>query len=149
MLWPRAMRDLWSWEPLEEMKRLQREMGRVFSDVWRGISSRVFPAVNIWTGREDAVVTVELPGVDPKKLDLSVVGDTLTISGAREPEELKEGQAYNRRERETGDFSRTVQLPFRIEPDKVTAHYANGILRVTLPRLEADKPKQISVKATQ
>ncbi len=49
---------------------------------------------------------------------------------------------------ETGEFSRTVQLPFRVETDKVTAHYANGILRITLPRLEADRPKQITVKAT-
>jgi len=149
MLWPRTMRELWSWEPLDQLRRLQRDMGRALTDAWRGLTTRVFPALNIWTGRDDAVVTVELPGVDASKLDLSVVGDTLTISGSRESDQLEEGQAFSRRERESGEFSRTVQLPFRVEADKVTAHYAKGVLRITLPRLEADRPKQISVKATQ
>jgi len=149
MLWPRSARDLWSWEPLEELRRLQREMGRAISDTWRGLTVRVFPAVNIWTGRDDAIVTVELPGVDPGKVELAVVGDTLTISGTRQPDEVKEGQVFGRRERETGDFSRTIQLPFRVEPEKVEARCAQGVLRITLPRLEADKPKQIAIKATQ
>jgi HSP20 family protein len=143
------MRELWSWEPLDQLRRLQRDMGRAITDAWHGLAARAFPAVNIWTGHDDAVVTVEVPGVDPQKLDLSVVGDTLTVSGSREPDHLEEGQAFSRRERETGEFSRTVQLPFRVETDKVAAHYAHGILRVTLPRLEADKPKQVTVKATQ
>lgn len=148
MLWPKTMRELWSWEPMDQLRRLQRDMGRALTDAWRGLSARVFPAVNIWTGHDDAVVTVELPGVDATKLDLSVVGDTLAISGRREPDHLEEGQAFSRRERDTGDFTRTVQLPFRVEADKVSAHYVNGVLRVTLPRLEADKPKQITIKAT-
>ncbi len=148
MLWPRTMRELWPWDPLREMGRLERDMRRLFSGFAPGYAARVWPPVNVWTGRDDAVVSVELPGVDPKGLEISVVGDTLTLSGTREPSELKGGHVVNRLERDTGDFSRTIQLPFRVEPDRVEASYAKGILRIKLPRLEADKPKQIAVKAT-
>jgi len=149
MLWPRTVHELWSWEPLEEMRRLQREMSRALAGRLPTLTRKVFPAVNVWTGRDDAIVTAELPGVDPGKLDITVVGDTLTISGSRAADELKEDQAYSRQERESGKFTRQIQLPFRVEPDRVEAHYARGILRITLPRLEADKPKQISITASK
>jgi len=146
MLWPRTMRGLWSFEPWEEMRRLQRQMNRLFTDVWPGATRRAYPPVNLWAGRDSAVVTVELPGLDPKALDISVVGDTLTLKGSREADELKEGQAFTRQERAVGDFHRQIKMPFRVEPDNVEATYAKGILRISLPRLEADRPKQIAVK---
>jgi len=149
MLWPRTMRELWSWEPVEQMRRLQRDMNRLFSGFVPGATRRVFPPVNVWTGRDDVVVTAEVPGVDPKALSITVEGDTLTLSGARVPIEIKEDEAYIRQEREAGDFTRKIQLPFRVEADEVEAHYAKGVLRIDLPRLEADKPKQISIKSTQ
>jgi HSP20 family protein len=143
------MRRLWATDPWEEMRRLQREMNRLFSGVAPGLTRRLFPPVNVWVGRDQAVVTAELPGVDPAAIDINVVGDSLSLSGSREPDELGEGQSFTRQERPVGAFSRTVQLPFRVEPDGVEATYARGILTVTLPRLEADKPRQISVKGTQ
>lgn len=148
MLWPRSMRELWPLDPLEEVERLHRDVHRLFSGFLPSYAPRVFPPVNVWTGRDDVIVTAEVPGVDPAKLEITVVGDTLTLSGVREPAEAKEGQVINRQERETGSFTRTVQLPFRVDPDKVEATYARGILRINLPRLEADKPKQIPVKAS-
>jgi HSP20 family protein len=148
MLWPRTMRDWWQWDPVREVQRLQRDMDRLAAGYRLGAAERVFPPVNVWTGRDDAVVTAELPGIDPAKLDITVVGDTLTLSGTREPAEPGEGQVVNRLEREAGDFARTIQLPFRVEPDKVEAAYAKGVLQIKLPRLEADKPKQIAIKAS-
>lgn len=148
MLWPTSMRDWWQWDPFREMRRLQREVDRALSGLVPSFVPRVFPPVNIWTGRDDVVVTAELPGVEPKKLDISVVGDTLSLSGEREPVQPAEGQVVNRLERETGSFSRTVQLPFRVEADKVEATYSRGVLRIRLPRLEAEKPKQIAVRAS-
>jgi HSP20 family protein len=138
--------ELWSWEPFEDVRRLQRQMGRLFSDAWP-FARRAFPPVNVWTGRDNVIVTAALPGLDPAKLDLTVVGDTLTLNGEREAEPLTEEQSLSRQERETGTFSRAIQLPYRVDPDKVEARYAKGILRIDLPRLEADKPKQIAVKA--
>jgi HSP20 family protein len=133
-------------DPLHEMQRLQGEMNRVFSGLGQPLNPEV-PPVNAWVGESDVVVTAELPGVDPSKVDVSVVGDTLTISGVLEAEALKAGESYHRQERSHGRFTRSLQLPFHVEAGKVEAKYERGILRVTLPRAEADKPRKVSVKS--
>lgn len=132
-------------DPLREMQRLQREMNRVFSGLEQPLSQEV-PLVNAWVGEGDVVVTAELPGVDPAKVDISVVGNTLTISGTRDADPLKEGESYHRQERHYGRFSRSLQLPFHVEAGKVEARYERGVLRITLPRAEADKPRKIAVQ---
>ena len=132
----------------QEMDRLQREMNRLF-DNYSSSGRRPaagFPALNIWTNPESAILTAELPGVSPENLDINIVGETLTLSGEREPEQVPEGVRYHRRERGYGRFSRTVQLPFQVDSGKVEAHFDKGVLQVTLPRAEADKPKKIQVK---
>lgn len=132
-------------EPLREMQRLQGEMNRLFSGLDTPLT-REFPPLNAWVGESDVVVTAELPGIDPGKVDVSVVGDTLTVSGTREAEPLKEKESYHRQERNHGRFTRTLQLPFHVETEKVEAKYERGILQITLPRAEADKPRKISVR---
>jgi len=139
--------------PWREMERLRREMDRLFSTAGSGLNAAPrYPAMNVWTNENGVVVTAELPGVKPEAIEISVVSDTLTVSGNREPEDLKaceghsEGQ-YHRRERSCGSFSRAFQLPFQVEPNQVEATFDNGILRINLPRAEADKPKKIAVKA--
>ena len=133
-------------DPLREMQRLRQEMNQIFSGLDHPLSGE-FPPVNAWLGEGDIIITAELPGVDPGKVDISVVGDTLTISGSRETEPLKEGENYHRQERGRGIFTRSLQLPFHVEAGKVEAKYDRGILRMTLPRAEADKPRKISVKS--
>jgi HSP20 family protein len=136
------------------MDRLRREMDRLFAD-WRTYSGTprsgwggapAYPAMNVWTNEDGAIVTAELPGVAPEDIDISVVNETLTVTGTRQPEEV-EGATYHRRERGQGRFTRSFQLPFRIENDKVDANFERGVLQITLPRAEADKPKRIEVKA--
>jgi HSP20 family protein len=105
-----------------------------------------FPAVNLWTGEESTIVTAELPGVVLDDLDITVVGDTLTIRGSRTRDEIGEGATYHRRERGFGRFMRVVQLPFRVEADQVEAAFKNGVLSITLPRALADRPKKIQIK---
>jgi HSP20 family protein len=102
--------------------------------------------MNVWTNEESAVITAELPGVNSEEIDISVVGDTLTLSGNRQLEELGEGDKYHRRERSYGKFTRTFELPFLVEADKVEAVFEKGVLHISLPRAEADKPKKIAVK---
>jgi HSP20 family protein len=104
--------------------------------------------MNVWTNEEGTVVTAELPGFRAEDLDIAVVNDTLTVSGTREPDEAEEERTYHRRERSCGSFKRTFQLPFAIEPGAVDATLERGVLRITLPRAEADKPKKITVKAS-
>jgi HSP20 family protein len=129
---------------------MQREMNHLLQSFPSFSGARVapsFPAINVWLSEEGAVVTAELPGVKPEDLDISVVGETLTLTGSRQPEELKEGEKYHRRERRFGKFTRTFQLPFTVEASKVDAKFDKGILHIALPRAEAEKPRKISVKA--
>lgn len=134
-----------------EIEKLRRDMNRLFEittpHLQRGRSAR-FPAVNVWANEgEGIVVSAELPGIDPEDLDISVTADTLTITGSRTPDELPDGAQYHRRERYCDAFSRTVQLPYTVNTDKVEASAENGVLKVTLPRAEAEKPRQIEVKS--
>jgi HSP20 family protein len=133
-------------DSVKELQRMQGEMNRAFSGIGRSLSQET-PPVNAWVGEADVIVAAELPGVDPGKVDISVVGDTLTISGSRDAETLKNGESYHRQERDFGRFSRTIQLPFHVETGKVEAKYTRGILKITLPRAEADKPRKIAVKS--
>jgi len=124
-------------------------MNRLFEPFARvgGAAQGNFPAVNIWTGEDNALLTAEIPGVDPAKIEVTVKDDTVTIRGSRELDELKEGESYRRQERGAGTFVRAFALPFRVDGDKVTAQYRMGILQLTLPRREADKPKKIAINA--
>ena len=136
--------------PWNEMERLRREMNRLFTNFPATSGSRVapgYPAMNVWTNEEGAIVTAELPGIDPEGLHIAVVKNTLTLSGERTPAELAEGEVYHRRERGHGKFTRSFQLPFNVEANNVKAVYDKGVLRITLPRAEADKPRKIVVKA--
>lgn len=140
------------WSDLERLGSFRdpwREFGRIRRDLsgWSLPSTVEFPAVNVWVSEENAVVTTEVPGIDPKSIDISLVGRSLTLRGSRQPEELKEGETYHRRERWHGQFSKTVALPFNIEGNKVEARFSNGVLSVTLPRAEAEKPRKINIKA--
>lgn len=137
--------------PWQEIDRVQREMNRLFSSLYgssRTQGAPSFPAMNVWTNPDGAVITAELPGVNPDDIDISVVGETLTLTGSRTPQELKEGEKYHRRERGYGKFTRTFQLPFTVEANKVEAVFNKGVLHISLPRAEADKPKKITIKAT-
>jgi len=106
-----------------------------------------FPPVNMWKNEEKVVVSTEVPGIDPGGVDLSVTGKALTIKFERKPEELKEGEVYTRKERWYGVFSRTIELPFNIEADRVEAKYRKGVLFIELPRAEDEKPKKITVSS--
>jgi HSP20 family protein len=133
-------------DPMTEMQRLQREMNRLFSGAAE-LYADDFPAVNVWISESGVIVTAELPGVDPAKMDIKVVGDSWTLTGSREPAFLKEGEGYHRQERTYGSFARTLQLPFQVEAAKVDAKYQKGVLYITLPRMEAEMPKKIAIKA--
>jgi HSP20 family protein len=144
-MWP----ILNSWEmgtdPFRELQRWQRQVNRLF-DGPRGLS-REFPAVNVWGNANEARIAVEVPGMDPEKIDLTVTGNTLTIEGERPAESVGEKDVVYRRERLDGRFMRTVRLPFEVDHDQIAARYENGVLYVNLPRSEATKPRKIQVQS--
>ena len=139
------------WRPVDEVDRLRQEVNDLFGSFLSGTEpffSRVYPALNISEKDNNFYVRAELPGVKAESLDISVVEGQLLLRGERkiEPEEQKAG--YHRRERESGFFRRTIALPARVDPGKVSAGMKNGVLTVTLPRAEEAKPRKISVKTT-
>lgn len=134
--------------PWQEMARLQREMNQLFSDFFpnTGVTRAAgYPAMNVWSNADNAVVTAELPGINPDDIDISVTGNVLTLSGERKAEAPAEGARYHRQERSFGRFTRTFELPFQVDANNVEAHFRNGVLQVMLPRAEADKPKKINI----
>ena len=131
--------SFFSWDPFRELSRLQTDLNRAFATA-NG------PAFNVWTGQDGAVITAELPGFSADSFDVSVFGKTITVKGERKPFEL-EGATAHRRERQTGTFVRAIELPFRIEADKVDAKFEHGVLRIALPRAEADKRRSIAINA--
>ncbi len=140
-----SMPSLW-----DEVERLQQEMNRLFNETFSGRLSAFsgFPAINIWSHEDGAVLTAELPGLKVEDLDLKAVNDTLTISGSRESDLPTEGVEVHRQERGFGKFTRTIQLPFQVDAEKVSATYRDGLLTVTLPRAESERPRRIAIKAS-
>ena len=131
--------------PWSDLDALQSEVNRLFSGVNRN-TTRNYPLVNIW-GKEDALyLTAEMPGYAAKEIQITVTGNELKLSGDRTPLELGERDCCHRRERKFGRFERSIQLPYVIDSDKVDARYTNGVLNLTLPRAEEDKPKNIKIK---
>lgn len=133
----------------QEMDQLQREMNRLFdaTSTGRVFNSPGYPAINVWTNDDGQLITAEMPGVHPDALEIDVTGDALSISGERKQDEIAKDARYHRRERSYGAFSRTVQLPFMVDTDKAEASFNNGVLQISLPRAEADKPKKITIKS--
>ena len=131
---------------LNEVDRLQDQMNRLFqgSSTAQAVAT---PALNVWASENALMASAELPGIDTNKLDISVNGNVLTIRGAYPGQQLKTGDNWVRQERPEGSFLRVFQLPFQVETEKVEAKYRYGVLYLTLPQAEAEKPKRISVKA--
>jgi len=130
-----------------DMDKLQNEMNRLFDSTFsrRYRNAPGFPAVNVWANEDGLVVTAEVPGINAEDIDIMVVGETMTISGSRGMDELGEGTKYHRQERGYGDFTRTVKLPFLVDSDKVDASFRDGLLNITLPRKDEDKPRKIAI----
>ena len=146
------------WDEFREMERWMDEMMRRPLTTWRRPLTwwRVpteamgwVPGVEMYEKADKFIVRAELPGIKKEEIDVSVVGDTLTISGERKAETEVKDEDYYRCELCYGKFSRSVGLPAAVDPAKVDASYGNGILEITLPKVEAAKPKRITVKTKE
>ena len=143
----------WHWRnQWDEMDRLRRELntlteslvGRSFNEP----SAGVFPLINVTEDTNNFYIRAELPGIKAGELNISVTGDSFSVSGERQIPEEQENSKYHRRERESGKFSRIMNLPSQVDTNKVEASTVDGILNVTLPKSEAAKPKQITVTSS-
>ena len=142
MFWP----ELASVDPFASLRRLQRDMNRLI-EAYGGEGRESFPAVNVWSSADEVLVKAEVPGIEPKDLDIMVQGDQLTLQGERKAEELSKDVVCHRAERGSGRFIRTFRLPFEVDNARVEAKYAHGILTIRLPRTETSKPRKIAISA--
>lgn len=139
-----------NWDPFAGLRVMQRELerlsGRGGFGEGRSIGGGVFPPVNVYNGPTELVVECEVPGVKREDVDLSITGETLVVKGVKHPACDPDGNRYQRCERGSGEFNRTIVLPDRIDPERITAGLVDGILTVRLPKSEAALPKKINVK---
>lgn len=129
------------WNVLDSV---ERDFERFFRDFGPARRAGAPPSLSVWHGKESSLVELEIPGVDPKDIDVSLENRTLTIRGKRTVT-LGEGVSAIRQEREQGEFTRTVVLPNLIDASKVEARCENGILTVTLPYAAESLPRKIEV----
>jgi len=140
------------WDPFRDLLTLQERMNRMFEQTARGqIGSGEgelatwAPAVDIYENEKDIVLKADLPGVNPSDVDIRVENNVLTLRGDRHFEKEVKEENYHRVERSYGSFVRTFSLPNTVQADKIEAHFENGVLRVTMPKREEARPKQIKI----
>ncbi|MCC6144811.1 MAG: Hsp20/alpha crystallin family protein [Candidatus Hydrogenedentes bacterium] len=135
-------------DPFAEMRRMQGAMNRLFERGRVPDRPAAYPPVNFWAGADSVVMTAELPGLAEGDIELTVKDTLLSIRGTYPETKEGENTVWQRRERPAGTFSRSVELPFRIDPDRIEARFTNGVLMVEMQRPEEDKPKRIAIKTS-
>jgi HSP20 family protein len=143
--------ELSAWPSIDRWSNLRDELNTLFEmPTWSnlGRQSQLFsgwtPALDVYQNNDNVVAMIELPGMRKEEIDISLHDGMLTISGERKSE-AKDGENAERTERFIGKFRRSITLPTRVDANKVSASYKDGILTVTLPKAEEAKPKQIQV----
>ncbi len=139
MIW----NDPGNWSTLwDEVDDLQSRLNRAFQ------SSRSYPEIRLYQKEHVALVQAEIPGIDPEDLSINAQDDILTLSFERKVEVKEEEVKILRSERPSGKFSRTIRLPFRVDANLVDARFKQGVLSVTLPMAEEEKPRKIAIQAS-
>ncbi len=145
-----------NWDLFREMEQFHRDIDEVFHGTGSGrmfrpfesdLGGRHFPRVNLREDNDNIYVEALLPGVDPNEVEISMLGNTLTISGERQlAADETNGRIWHRRERSFGKFLRTIELPVNVDVNKINAEAKHGLLRITLPKMAEAKPKRIDIK---
>ena len=144
------------WEPFRDLLAIQDRMNRIFDDSFRGMNRPAdddwalggtwAPLVDIYEREGNIELKAELPGIDPKDVDVRVENNVLTLRGERKVDREVNRESYHRVERTYGSFSRSFTLPSVVDTEKIKAEYRDGVLHLTLPKKEEAKPRQISIK---
>ncbi|MCK4272405.1 Hsp20/alpha crystallin family protein [bacterium] len=150
------MSSLVPWSRRGELTSFRQEMDRFFDRFFEGWPLRPSgeegewaPAVDVSETAKEVIVKAELPGMDPKDIDVSVHSDVLTLRGERKKEHEEKGEDFHRIERSYGAFSRSIRLPGEVDVAKVKATYKDGVLKIYLPKTKEAAVKKIEVKAAK
>ena len=144
--------QLVKWNPMRDMLSFNNRADRIFNDFFypsRGMQmskdSGWNPRVDIYEDEEAIVLKAELPGVEKDNIVVDVEGRVLTLKGERSSDNEVKEESYYRRERTFGSFERRFNLPDNVDPEKITADYKDGILKLGIPKPDENKPRQITV----
>lgn len=137
------------WDPFREMTQAQTQLSKLVDQVWGGRQESWLPAIDVFDQKDAVVLKAELAGMNPDDIQIEVEDNVLTIKGERRFEEEVDEDRYYRVERRFGSFQRSLALPQGMKASDITATYEDGILTVTVPKVEEEKPKRIEVKATK
>ena len=149
----RPGRGLIPWRPFRELEEMERRfedvLGRsVLPSAWRGLPGGEggwVPPIELVEKEDKYLVKAELPGMNKEEIDISMIGDVLTVKGERKAEtDVKEGEYYCC-ERSYGSFLRSISMPSAVDTKKIKATYQDGILEIELPKVPEVKPKKISI----
>jgi HSP20 family protein len=143
------------WEPFREFPTMQdrvNRMNRLFRESYspegpeEALTTTGFaPLVDIYEDEHNITLKIEVPGIDEKDIDVRIENNTLTVHGERKIEKEEKEENFRRVERQYGSFTRSFTLPTTVEPEKVSAHYDKGMLKIKLAKKAEAKPKQIKV----
>jgi HSP20 family protein len=146
-------REIIPWRPFGELERMRREMDRLWDSFFEERPRRKLEGVGEWLPsldvsetKNDLVVKAELPGLEPKDIDISLSEGILTIKGEKKQEKEEKEENYHLIERSYGSFTRSVRLPREVQSERINASFKNGVLRITLPKSEEAKRKEIKIK---
>lgn len=141
-------KDTAKWPGASIVTSLQKEVNHLFEGFSRKIpfvGTELNLLIDVIETAEMVIVNAEIPGIDPKEVDISITGNTLTIKGEKKVEKEEKEKQYHRIERNYGSFARIVEIPLLVDAEKVKAEYKNGVLKITIPKSEKIKPKQIHI----
>lgn len=145
--------ELIRWNPMRDMFSLRHPMNHLFDDAFRPVvrgDSKLSmwdwnPTVDIYDNDENIVIKAELPGIEKKDIVIDVKDGVLTLKGERSFDNEVKEKKYYCRERTFGKFERVFRLPAKVDPEKISADYKDGVLKIDIPKPEEQKPKQITV----
>jgi HSP20 family protein len=142
------------WDPFRDLMSIQGELNRLFGRTYAGMDSDQagpagswMPPLDIFEQKDQYVVNLELPGIDPNDVEVSVEDSTLVVRGERQFYRDVDEESFHRVERRFGAFSRSLALPSTADPQRIEASFDKGVLSVHIPKAEEAKPKKITIKA--
>ncbi|MBI2481384.1 MAG: Hsp20/alpha crystallin family protein [Planctomycetia bacterium] len=142
----RSLTDRLRHHPLASLREeLDDVMERVFGGDDACTIGRNVPALDLSDTENTIEAKLDLPGIDPDEVDIRINRNLLTVSGERKEEDVEKGRTFYRVERRTGTFSRSITLPSEVNEDEVAAEYKDGVLTITLPKIEQAKARRIKV----
>ncbi|MGE5858288.1 MAG: Hsp20/alpha crystallin family protein [Solirubrobacterales bacterium] len=138
------------WDPIRELDSLQGDMNRLFDRFFEGrapnsASRRWIPAMDLVETEDHLVLRGDLPGMTEDDVDIEIKDGVLTVSGERKTDHEEKGEGYHRVERAFGSFSRSLNLPQGVDPEKIEAKFDNGVLEVRIPKPAEAKPTRVEI----